>query len=79
MIWGSCATTWSRPAVALRPVIADVLAALAAAPGCLLARMSGSGATCFGLFPDRVTAGRAVSEMRRDLAGGAGVVRCGIG
>jgi 4-diphosphocytidyl-2-C-methyl-D-erythritol kinase len=38
------------PAVALQPVIAEVLAALARQPGCLLARMSGSGATCFGLF-----------------------------
>ena len=38
------------PALALCPVIADVLAWLRARPGCLLARMSGSGATCFGLF-----------------------------
>lgn len=38
------------PAIALNPVIAAVKAAIAAQPGCLLARMSGSGATCFGLF-----------------------------
>ena len=38
------------PALRLCPVIADVLAWLRAQPGCLLARMSGSGATCFGLF-----------------------------
>ncbi len=38
------------PAIALEPVIQDVLDALAAQDGCLLARMSGSGATCFGLF-----------------------------
>lgn len=38
------------PARALFPVIDAVLDALAAQPGCLLARMSGSGATCFGLF-----------------------------
>jgi 4-diphosphocytidyl-2-C-methyl-D-erythritol kinase len=38
------------PAQALAPVIGDVKAALAAQAGCLLARMSGSGATCFGLF-----------------------------
>ncbi len=38
------------PAISLHPVIADVLAALRAMPGCHLARMSGSGATCFGLF-----------------------------
>ena len=40
------------PAMALRPVIGEVLAALEAKPGCLLARMSGSGATCFGLYAD---------------------------
>jgi 4-diphosphocytidyl-2-C-methyl-D-erythritol kinase len=36
------------PALAIAPVIADVLAALAGAD---FARMSGSGATCFGLYP----------------------------
>jgi len=34
----------------LVPVIGDVLAALRAAPGVALARMSGSGATCFALM-----------------------------
>jgi 4-diphosphocytidyl-2-C-methyl-D-erythritol kinase len=38
------------PAITLAPVIADVLAALRAQNGCRLARMSGSGATCFALF-----------------------------
>ena len=38
------------PAILLHPVIADVLEALRAQNGCRLARMSGSGATCFGLF-----------------------------
>ena len=38
------------PAIGLRPVVADVLAVLRALGGCGLARMSGSGATCFGLF-----------------------------
>lgn len=38
------------PALALAPSIAPVLATLAGAPGCRLARMSGSGATCFGVF-----------------------------
>ncbi len=37
-------------AIRLCPVIAEVLAWLRARPGCLLARMSGSGATCFGVF-----------------------------
>ncbi|MCB1548180.1 MAG: 4-(cytidine 5'-diphospho)-2-C-methyl-D-erythritol kinase [Hyphomicrobiaceae bacterium] len=35
---------------ALAPVIAEVQAAIAGARGCLLARLSGSGATCFGIF-----------------------------
>lgn len=38
------------PAITLTPVIATVKTAIAAQSGCLLARMSGSGATCFGLF-----------------------------
>lgn len=38
------------PAIALCPEIRATLAALSELPGCLLARMSGSGATCFGLF-----------------------------
>lgn len=38
------------PARAMQPVIADVVEALAAMPGVLLARMSGSGATCFALY-----------------------------
>ena len=38
------------PAISLAPPIAEVLEALRAAPGCRLARMSGSGATCWGIF-----------------------------
>jgi 4-diphosphocytidyl-2-C-methyl-D-erythritol kinase len=53
------------PARSLAPVIGEVLAALAAAPGCMLARMSGSGATCFGLFPDSATAESAAATLGR--------------
>lgn len=38
------------PAIRCVPVIAEVLSALRDTPGCRLARMSGSGATVFGLF-----------------------------
>lgn len=38
------------PALLCCPAIAEVLTWLRAEPGCLLARMSGSGATCFALF-----------------------------
>lgn len=51
------------PALALCPAVAEVLAALAALPGCLLARMSGSGATCFGLFADAAAARRAAALL----------------
>jgi 4-diphosphocytidyl-2-C-methyl-D-erythritol kinase len=53
------------PAVALCPAIGEVLAALGATRGCLLARMSGSGATCFGLYADPAEAGLAAGEVRR--------------
>jgi 4-diphosphocytidyl-2-C-methyl-D-erythritol kinase len=50
-----------RPAIALCPAIADALAALRSTPGCLLARMSGSGATCFALY---ATAAQAAAAAR---------------
>ena len=43
-------------AEALAPVVARVLDRVAADDACLLARMSGSGATCFGLYLDTATA-----------------------
>jgi 4-diphosphocytidyl-2-C-methyl-D-erythritol kinase len=53
------------PARRLAPVIGEVLGALSAQPGCRLARMSGSGATCFGVFEEPDAAARAVEAMRR--------------
>jgi 4-diphosphocytidyl-2-C-methyl-D-erythritol kinase len=50
-------------AIALRPVIADVLARVRALPGCRLARMSGSGATCFALFGDPDEAAAAARAL----------------
>jgi 4-diphosphocytidyl-2-C-methyl-D-erythritol kinase len=52
------------PAIALEPVIADVLASLRAAAGCRLARMSGSGATCFALFASAVDSASAGKNLR---------------
>jgi 4-diphosphocytidyl-2-C-methyl-D-erythritol kinase len=62
---------WLRPlgndlqdaAIALCPAVAEVLAAIAAQPGCLLARMSGSGATCFGVFAEAEGASRAAATL----------------
>lgn len=43
------------PARAIAPAIDAVLALLAAAPGAVISRMSGSGATCFAIFQDIAT------------------------
>jgi 4-diphosphocytidyl-2-C-methyl-D-erythritol kinase len=50
------------PAIRLCPEIRDVLDALAALPGCRLAQMCGSGATCFGLF-DSVDSARTAAPL----------------
>ena len=55
-----------QPALAQVPEIGRVLGRLAAAPGCLLARMSGSGGTCFGLFEDEAAAAGAADAIARD-------------
>ncbi len=54
------------PAIGLAPVIAEVKAALEVLPGCLIARMSGSGATCFGLFASEELAMAAAGALRED-------------
>ncbi|MBW6523765.1 4-(cytidine 5'-diphospho)-2-C-methyl-D-erythritol kinase [Sphingomonas sp. RHCKR47] len=51
------------PAVQVAPVIEDVLALLGAQPGVRLARMSGSGATCFALFADMAARDRAAEAI----------------
>ena len=52
------------PARTLQPVIGDVLAAMAALPGVLFTRMSGSGATCFGIFANDADCARAADSLR---------------
>ena len=53
------------PALAIQPVITDVLASLRALPGCRFARMSGSGATCFALFDSANAAIKGARTMRQ--------------
>jgi 4-diphosphocytidyl-2-C-methyl-D-erythritol kinase len=66
----ACRNDLAPPALALAPAIAEVLAAIGAEPGCLLARLSGSGATCFGLFADRAGAEAAAARISdRDRPG----------
>jgi 4-diphosphocytidyl-2-C-methyl-D-erythritol kinase len=52
------------PAEALAPAIAALRENLAACPGCLLARMSGSGATVFALFTDDAARDAAAGMLR---------------
>jgi 4-diphosphocytidyl-2-C-methyl-D-erythritol kinase len=53
-----------KPAMRIQPVIGEVLSALGAAAGAQLARMSGSGATCFAIFNDDADAQRAAQAIR---------------
>lgn len=53
----------SEAAIRLCPEVGEVLRALATTESCLLSRMSGSGATCFGLFPDRSSARAAAAKL----------------
>jgi len=59
-----CRNDLEDPACLLAPVIVDVLAVLRAARGAKLARMSGSGATCFALFDSPHAAARAARVIR---------------
>jgi len=52
-------------ALGIVPAIGTVLSALKASQGCLLARMSGSGATCFGLYADAAAATAAAATLSR--------------
>ncbi|GBR47094.1 4-(cytidine 5'-diphospho)-2-C-methyl-D-erythritol kinase [Neokomagataea thailandica] len=52
------------PAASLAPVINETLKAITILPHCLLSRMSGSGATCFGLFPTPEDAQKAAQILR---------------
>lgn len=54
------------PAIAVEPTITTALDAIETTPDCLLTRMSGSGATCFGLYPDGETAKEAALRLSSD-------------
>ncbi len=66
------------PAVAMQPVIGEVLAALEAQPETLFARMSGSGATCFALCRSDAEA-QALGRRMQLAWPGAWVAPCRLG
>lgn len=57
------------PAVALEPRVGEVLTRLRAAPECRLARMSGSGATCFALCSDAADAAALARRLAEERPG----------
>jgi 4-diphosphocytidyl-2-C-methyl-D-erythritol kinase len=61
----SLANDLEAPAIGIVPAIRDVLRAIGGTRGCLLARMSGSGATCFGLFASAGEAEVAATDLAR--------------
>lgn len=58
-----CGNDLTLPASGILPEICDVLNALAREEGCLMARMSGSGATCFGIYDTSEQADRAAHAI----------------
>lgn len=52
------------PARRIAPAIGVALSRLSASPGCLMARMSGSGATCFGIYAAQTAAKRAARDLQ---------------
>jgi len=61
----SSGNSLQAPAIRLMPVIADVMAELAATAGCQVARLSGAGPTCFGLFDEADEAREAAGDIAR--------------
>jgi 4-diphosphocytidyl-2-C-methyl-D-erythritol kinase len=57
------------PATRIEPVIGDVISALSATNGAWLARMSGSGATCFAIYENTAEAQRAAQKIMLDHPG----------
>jgi 4-diphosphocytidyl-2-C-methyl-D-erythritol kinase len=57
------------PAMRIEPVIGEVLKALRASAGVKLARMSGSGATCFAIFGGAADAHAGAEKIRREHPG----------
>jgi 4-diphosphocytidyl-2-C-methyl-D-erythritol kinase len=66
---GASGNDLEAPARRAAPILGDVLAGLAALPGCRLARMSGSGATCFALFDDCRASAAAAKALQRSRPG----------
>jgi 4-diphosphocytidyl-2-C-methyl-D-erythritol kinase len=65
-VLAASANDLEAPATRIQPAIGEVIAALSAANGAWLARMSGSGATCFAIFENTAEAQRAAQKIQLD-------------
>jgi 4-diphosphocytidyl-2-C-methyl-D-erythritol kinase len=70
-----CRNDLQAPAIALNPIIGEVLDTLASEPEVLLARMSGSGATCFAICAGDIEA-EGLAERLRAMRPNWWVQRC---
>ena len=68
-VLAASANDLEAPAMRIQPVIGEVISALSATNGAWLARMSGSGATCFAIYENTADSGRAAEKLRRDHPG----------
>ncbi|MBB5373701.1 4-(cytidine 5'-diphospho)-2-C-methyl-D-erythritol kinase [Acidocella aromatica] len=59
----NCTNDLQTAAIGIQPVIGEVLDTLTALPGAKLARMSGSGATCFAIFATPAEAAAAAAVI----------------
>ena len=64
-----CRNDLTEAAIAIVPAIVKVLEAIGGQAGCRLARLSGSGATCFGLFSDAAAARTAAAAILKSTPG----------
>jgi 4-diphosphocytidyl-2-C-methyl-D-erythritol kinase len=66
VLWlAGCRNDLEAPAKEVAPEIGEALDALRGTEGCLLARMSGSGSACFGLFADGAHAARSAKLIHQ--------------
>ncbi|MBI4922891.1 MAG: 4-(cytidine 5'-diphospho)-2-C-methyl-D-erythritol kinase [Devosia nanyangense] len=64
-LWlGETRNDLEAPALAIAPIVGELIEHLAGVDGCILARMSGSGATVFGLFGSSNQAHQAAHDLR---------------
>ena len=60
-----CRNDLTEAAVAVTPEIRAVMAAIASTDHCLFHRLSGSGATCFGVYEDEISAKMAAIALKK--------------